>query len=208
MAFCSSCGIANTNDAKFCTNCGVSIPLNAKISQPEPIAISAAKAEVTNLNVIGPSESDVEKQTLGELWKLYIFISITGFLAFGLTSYRQIFLDIDQPNWALVLVFSIAIWFPIAFSCLKIMAINKRRPKWALGYLMFNVATLIWYTTTTDGGFERLILLPEVISQLPGSALGKGAAAAAIIWSEFLSNVFAIVVIYKIFIVVKSSKEK
>jgi hypothetical protein len=204
MAFCSSCGVANPNDAKFCTGCGASIPSANQRPQSTPPVEASRHAHST---VLKTPENVDSTQRLNELWKFYIVIAICVMVCSAITYSANVFPDSQQFDLTLILAFE-AVWYAIAFFCLKYMAINKARPGWALGFLCVNVVLFVWYVTTDDGAFSRVMMIPDVVQHVAGSMLKKISLAVLIIWDEFLGMLIEIVTMYRIFIAVQISKAK
>jgi hypothetical protein len=88
------------------------------------------------------------------------------------------------------------------------MAINKQRPGWALGLLIFNIVLFVWSLTIEDGGFSHLMMIPELM-RLPGyTGMQIASVVYMVVWNEVLGTLFEIFIMYKIFINVKTSKIK
>jgi hypothetical protein len=214
MAFCSSCGTPNTDTAKFCTGCGKAMSSVANAaSDPAPAELKRSTVEkplgLTN-TVPKPSVDSVDM-----LFKQYLALAtITTFFA-TMLAIQNVFPTEVYIGWKGVLAFEV-IWYFIGFVCLKFMAINKQRPGWALGFLIINIVLFVWYLTIEDGGFSRLMMIPEVMPQTAGTGYGlskvlwlnQAVFACTVVWDEFLGPLFEIIIIYKIFIKVKTSKIK
>jgi hypothetical protein len=204
MAFCSSCGTPNADTAKFCSGCGQAMSSNAHAA-PAPAPADLKRSTVEK--IIAPSEDVVAKQHLDELWKFYVVIAISVIVCSVLLTQSQVFPDEEYFDWKAILLIEV-IWYFIAVVCLKFMAINKQRPGWALGFLILNIVLFVWYLTTDDGAFSRVMMIPEVVPQVADTMLRKALISVMIVWDECLAMLIEIITIYKIFIAVKTSKIK
>ena len=154
-----------------------------------------------------PSTNAVPKPSLDMLLKQYIALAIFGTFVATILVHMNVFPAEVYFGWKAVLAIEV-VWYFIVFVCLKFMAINKQRPGWALGFLIINLVLFVWYLTIDDGGFSHLMMIPEVVPQVASTGMQIASTAYIVVWDEFLGPLFEIIIIYKIFIKVKTSKIK
>jgi hypothetical protein len=195
--FCSGCGTEIANNSKFCGSCGAELSGNDGISSPTSSSQSKKSESIKKEEAAGgfgvvisetfrlvTKETDLNKLWLGLLYftigneVLGILLSLMGALPQEL--------GVSAAEMLMYGLAGLAAGVGILYFIIKVQAIGKNKPSWAIAFFVLGVLGYLFAITS-------FISSASEGYQMPGGMLGL-----LVIYQRFIGGAITLLLSYRI----------
>ena len=214
MAFCSNCGVKNIDSAKFCEACGsvlvtpTSSELTQQVHKSTP-SLAQKNVELTENNA-GSSDKGFFasvyaalflERDIKKLWEAWLILTLVdAAISFGMER-----LGIYSPPVDLNLAIVWAVLLAVFIIPVRI-AIVKNNANIALGVLICIAGLFLWDQTQEDTRDAYELAFNVLLGN--GYIKSKIYLSFLIFWDQFFSTIFECILLYRIYLSLKSQRNK